>query len=78
VSAEAKNARDQLRLCSLEIYAKAVDKHAEGIALTRRATRIEQLAEVASDELAVQFLDALIGEGLIAPPTTINAAGGRA
>lgn len=62
---KADEARTQLRALALELHERAADAHAEGMALSRRSARIEQLADVCSDEQAVKFRDQLVDEGLL-------------
>lgn len=61
------SARDTLRLYSWELASQSADKHAEGIALSRTSARIEQLADIASDDQLDQLLASLIEEGAIVP-----------
>lgn len=75
---DAEQARMQLRALALELHGKSVDKHVEGMALSRRAARVEQLSEVATDAQAIRFRDALIEEGLLVVLPAINSPSGDA
>lgn len=57
--------KEMISSVASQIEAKAVDAHLEGIALLRRAAKLEQLSEIMTERQAVTCLDNLIAGGLV-------------
>lgn len=62
------------------LHLKAADAHAEGMYLEAQSARIEQLAQVLSDEEVVKMRDLFKAEGVITVEKTVdvNTHGGDA
>jgi hypothetical protein len=75
-------ARALLQQAAEALTQEAIDKCAEGMALTRRAARLEQLARMSDDPQCERLLAACVKGGLIVidPATSaakINSNGGE-
>jgi hypothetical protein len=72
--------RDLLLACSEYFKQRAVDAHAEGMNLTRRAAKLESMARLLPDEKVGALVDALDRAGLLIVvlegPHSVNAKGG--
>jgi hypothetical protein len=72
-----RDAREALRDIADALYGQAAERHAEGMALLERSTRIRQLAHMCSDEQAERLLADLEAQG-DAPSIKCTADGGEA
>lgn len=74
-----RDARQRLQDIADVLWNKAVDAHAEGMALIERSTRLRQLARMATtDEQAERMLAQLEEEGLVEPSIPCTSDGGEA
>ncbi len=77
--ASPDEAREQLEAYSKELHKRAANAHAEGMALERSSARVSQLAQIATDEMALRVRDAFVGEGCLAIlPCVMMSEGGEA
>lgn len=76
----AEEARLQMRAAARDLHHQAADAHAEGMYLEAQSARIEQLAQVLSDEEAIRMRDLFVAEGVIVvePGLDVNSPGGEA
>lgn len=72
---DVESARCELRALALELHGQAADKHFEGMELCRRASRIEQLAEIANSAEVLEIRERFVEEGLLVV-LSINGPGG--
>ena len=70
----ADAARVQLRALADDLELQATVKSVEAIGLAQRSARIAQMAAIATDEIAIQFRDALVKDGAL---VVVTAAGGQ-
>ena len=61
----ADDGRAELRALAFELHGQAADAHTQGMALTRRASRIEQLADICTDDQVVDARDRFLEAGLL-------------
>lgn len=59
------SARDLIGMVADQIEEKAVEAHIEGIALLRRAAKLEQLSEIMTERQAELCLNNLVTSGLV-------------
>jgi len=57
--------RKVVKQVAKQLLVAAADAHAKGMSLTRSAARLEQLAEIATDEGVRELLIATLAEGLV-------------
>ena len=57
-----RTAREQLSDMADSLYAQAVEKHAEGMALLQESTRISQLSRMLTEDECEQLLNMLLAE----------------
>lgn len=78
--APAEEARLQMRAAARELHVRAADAHAEGMFLEAQSARIEQLAQVLSDEEAIRMRNLLVAEGVMTVErgVDVNSPGGEA
>lgn len=69
-----------MRAAAHVLHMKAADAHAEGMYLEAQSARIEQLAQVLSDEEVVKMRDLFVAERVITVEKTVdvNTHGGDA
>jgi hypothetical protein len=73
-----RDAREALQDIADALYAQAAERHAEGMALVERSSRIRQLAQMCSDAQAEHLLAALEADGTANPSIVCTADGGEA
>jgi hypothetical protein len=61
----AQEARIHLYCFAREMFTRAADAHATGMSRLKTSTRIEQLADIVSDEMAVKVRDIFLSEGIL-------------
>ena len=74
----ADEARLHLRVCAHELHTQAAESHAEGVYFARQSARLDQLAEILSDDEVVKIRDSFVEEGAMEIISTINAPVGNA
>lgn len=76
----AEEARLQMKAAAHALHLKAADAHAEGMYLEAQSARIEQLAQVLSDEEVAKMRDLFVAEGVITleKSVDVNTHGGDA
>jgi hypothetical protein len=74
-----RDARQRLQDIADALWIKAVDAHAEGMALIERSARLRQLSQICTtDEQAERMLVQLEQEGLVEPSIPCTSDGGEA
>ena len=71
-------ARNELVMLALQTQERALDAHTEGMSLLRRATRIEQLAAICTDEQVLKLRDQLLNVDFDTQDFEVTGPGGVA
>lgn len=67
------SARDDVKRIASELEQHAIAAHSQGISLSRRSARVEQLPTVGTDEQCTALFRALLDEGLIGPDGSVSS-----
>lgn len=57
--------KEQIEIAALALFAKAADKHMEGVDIARNAAKLELMAELLDEEELKKVFDKLVAQGVV-------------